>query len=219
MKGTLTLLYYAGYLTTTVHCFHTMIISILISVKPTGWFKVPNREVMVDWARWITGSDDSYTDILDICVEGHISTFAERWPNFMQQHLNWKMVGKVRGVISLKTPERIYQVYFLGLMHVLRPKGREVSIEPRAGGGYLDIHIVSRKRDSAVLIELKSSNKPEHIERGMLVRRSSRLLTRTIEIQKVFWTFAFFENMASLAITWPHVLKVDIWSLMLRVGG
>ena len=64
----------------------------------------------------------------------------------MQQHLDPKTVGKVRGTVSLKTPERIYQVYFLGLMHVLRPKGWEVSIEPRAGGGYLDIRLVSRKR-------------------------------------------------------------------------
>jgi len=148
IKETLTLLYYAGYLTMT----------------PTGRFKVPNREVMVDWARWIIGRDGSYTDILDICVEGHVSTFAERWPIFMQQHLDPKTVGKVRGAVSLKTPERIYQVYFLGLMHVLRPKGWEVSIEPQAGGGYLDIRLVSRKRGSAVLIELKSSDKLEHIE-------------------------------------------------------
>jgi hypothetical protein len=142
-----------------------MIISVLISVKPAGLFKIPNREVMVDWARWVTGGVESCTDILNICVEGHISTFAERWPDFMQQHLDPKTVAKARGAVSLKTPESTYQVYFLGLMHYLRPKGWEVSIEPRAGGGYIDIRLISRKKGRAVLIELKSSEKLEHIER------------------------------------------------------
>jgi hypothetical protein len=119
---------------------------------------------MVDWARWITGSVESYIDIFDVCVEGHVSIFAERWPIFMQQHLDPKSVAKTRGAVSFKNPERIYQVYFLGLMHCLRPKGWEVSIEPRAGGGYIDIHLISRKKGRAVLIELKSSEKPEHIE-------------------------------------------------------
>jgi len=157
-------MYYAGYLTESVRCFHAMIISVLISIKPTGRFKIPNREVMVDWAGWITGSVESYANILDMCVEGHISTFAERWPIFMQQHLDPKTVAKTRAV-SFKTPERIYQVYFLGLMHFLRPKGWEVSIESRAGGGYLDICLISSKKGRAVLIELKSSDKPEHIEK------------------------------------------------------
>jgi hypothetical protein len=40
-----------------------------------------------------------------------------------------------------------------------------------------------------------------------------------IESKKVFQTFAFFKNMALPAITWPHVLKVDIWSSTLRVDG
>jgi hypothetical protein len=142
-----------------------MIISVLISVKPTGQFKIPNREVMMDWARWITGGVEFYTDIFDVCVEGHVSTFEERWPIFMQQHLDPKTTAKVRGAVSLETPESIYHVYFLGLMHFLLPKGWEVSIEPRAGGGYINIRLISRKKGSAVLIELKSSEKPEHIER------------------------------------------------------
>jgi hypothetical protein len=149
----------------TVCLFHTMINSVLISIKPTGQFKIPNREVMVDWARWITGGVESYTDILDVCVEGHVSIFAERWLVFMQQHLDSKTVAKTWGAVSFKTSERIYQVYFLGLMHCLRPKGWEVSIEPRAGGGYINIHLISRKKGRAVLIELKSSEKPGHLER------------------------------------------------------
>jgi hypothetical protein len=98
-------------------------------------------------------------------VDGHVSTFEERWPIFMQQQLDPKTVAKVQGAVSLKTPENIYQVYFLGLMHCLRPKGSEVSIEPRAGGGYLDIRLILRKKGRAVLIELKSSDKLEYIER------------------------------------------------------
>jgi hypothetical protein len=148
----------------TACLFHTMINSVLNSVKPTGQFKIPNREVMVDWARWITGGVESYTDIFDVCVEGHVSIFAERWPIFIQQHLD----PKTRGAVGFKTPERIYQVYFLGHMHCLRPKGWEVSIKPRAGGGHIDICLVSRKKGRAVLIELKSSEKPEHIERDAL---------------------------------------------------
>jgi hypothetical protein len=53
-NGTLTLLYYAGYLTMTVCNFQAMTLSVLISVKGTGKFKIPNQEVMVDWVRWIT---------------------------------------------------------------------------------------------------------------------------------------------------------------------
>ena len=152
----------------TVHLFHTMINSVLISVKATGQFKIPNREVMEDWARWITRGVESYTDILNVCVEGHVKIFAERWPIFMQQHLDPKTVAKTRGPVSFKTPERIYQVYFLGHMHCLRPKGWEISIEPRAGSGYIDIRLVSRKKGRAVLIELKSSENPDHIERDAL---------------------------------------------------
>lgn len=108
----------------TVRYFQAMFVSVLIPVKPTGRFKIPNREVMTDWATWITGGVKPYTNILDICVEGHVATFEERWPIFMQQHLDPKTV------VSPKTPKRIYHVYFLGLMHLLRPKGWEVSIEP-----------------------------------------------------------------------------------------
>ena len=83
----------------------------------------------------------------------------------MQQHLDPKVVAKARGATSLKTLENIYQVYFLSLMHFLRPKGWEVSIEPRAECGYIDIRLISRKKGRAVLIEIKSSDKLEHIEK------------------------------------------------------
>ena len=47
-------------------------------MKPTGQFKIPNREVMVDWARWVADGVETNTYILDVCVEGHVSTFEER---------------------------------------------------------------------------------------------------------------------------------------------
>ena len=54
-NATLTLLYYAGYLTMTVCNFYPMVPSVLISTKANGRFKIPNLEVMMDWARWIIG--------------------------------------------------------------------------------------------------------------------------------------------------------------------
>ena len=122
---------------------------------------------MADWARWITGAvqNPAGLDVIDLCVKGPVSRFAERWPNFMQHHLDPKAVDKLRGTNSTKTPEAIYHVYFLGLMHVLRPKGWEISSESRAGCGYLDVLLISRNTHSAVIIELKSSEKLDHIER------------------------------------------------------
>jgi len=54
-NATLTLLYYAGYLTMTVCYFYPMVISVLISAKANERFKIPNPEVMTDWARWRSG--------------------------------------------------------------------------------------------------------------------------------------------------------------------
>lgn len=132
----------------------------------TGRFKVPNLEVMADWARWITRVErnPAGTDVIDLCVTGPVSRFEERWPNFMQQHLDPKAVSKERRAASAKTPEIIYHVYLLGLLHVLRPKGWEISGESRAGLGYLDVRLISRKTRSAVIIEIKSSEKLDHIE-------------------------------------------------------
>ena len=81
----------------------------------------------------------------------------------MQQHLDPKIVAKEQGAVCLETPESIYQVYFLGLMHSLRLRGWEVSIESRGRDG-IDIRLISRKEGLGVLIELKSSAKLEHIE-------------------------------------------------------
>jgi PD-(D/E)XK nuclease superfamily len=82
----------------------------------------------------------------------------------MQHHLDAKTVAKTRGAVTCKTPERIYQVYFLGLMQSLRTAGWTVKIEFRGGVGYIDIRLVSKKKRSAVLIELKSSEAEARIQ-------------------------------------------------------
>ena len=105
-----------------------MVLSVLISAKPNDTFKILNLEVMTDWARWIIGDVGSW-DILEKCVEGPVSDFAMKWPNFMQQQLDPKLVGKARGAVSRESPERTYHVLFWGLMQSLREKGWEVSIE------------------------------------------------------------------------------------------
>jgi PD-(D/E)XK nuclease superfamily len=165
-NATLTLLYYAGYLTMTVCYFYPNGFSILISAKANGRFKIPNPEVMTDWARWIIGDVESYHDILKMCVEGPVSDFTTKWPNFMQQQLDPTLVGKARGAATCKTLETIYHVLFWGLMQSLRAKGWEVSIEPRAGNGCIDSRLCHRRKRMAVLIELKSCKKQGNMERN-----------------------------------------------------
>ena len=164
-NATLTLLYYAGYLTMTVFYFYPMVLSVLISAKADGRFKIPNAEVMTDWARWIIGDEYSYHDILKTCVKGPVSAFTTKWPNFMQQLLDPKLVRKAQGAVSRKTPEIVYQVFFLGLMQSLRAEGWEISIESRGGSGYTDIRLCHRREHTAVLIELKSSETHVNMER------------------------------------------------------
>ena len=78
---TLTLLYYAGYLAmTSVLRFSAMLISVLICVKAKGdRFKIPNQEVMDDWAQWIVktvgGNSGSYKDIAVECAKGPVNIF------------------------------------------------------------------------------------------------------------------------------------------------
>ena len=168
---TLTLLYYAGYLTMTstktVRCFRAMLISVLISVKPEGdQFKIPNQEVMSDWAQWIVdtvgGDLGANKDIVNECIKGPVNGFQQRWPDFMQHQLDPKSVTKSR---SAKSHKRIFQVFLLGLVLGLRLKGWEVSIKERAGEGYVDIRLISKTTKIAVLIELKSSEKPDHVQK------------------------------------------------------
>jgi hypothetical protein len=165
--ATLTLLYYAGYLTMTVCYFYPIILFVLISSKGNGRIKIPNPEVMTDWARWITGAVEPRASdlVLKTCVEGPIRDFTAKWPNFMQQHLDPKLVSKARGAVSNKTLEKIYHVFFLGLLLSTRVNGWEVSIEPRTGSGFVDIRLRHRRKRTAVLIELKSSEKWENMER------------------------------------------------------
>jgi hypothetical protein len=86
----------------------------------------------------------------------------------MQQSLHPKAVAKARGAISSKTPEAVYQVFVLGLLLGVKLKGWEVTIEPRGGSGYIDVRLVSKDTQSAVVIELKSSKKQTDVERDSL---------------------------------------------------
>ena len=156
------MLYYAGYL--TIDSMYPMALSVLTPAKDNNLFKIPNLEVMADWARWIIGDHmKSEDDILKMCVEGPVSDFTTKWPNYMQQQLDPKLVSKARDAVSRKTPERIYRILFWGLMQSLRAKGWEVSIEP--GGGYIGIRLRHRRKSMAVLIELRSSEKQGDMER------------------------------------------------------
>jgi len=146
-NATLTLLYYAGYLTVTI----------------SGRFKIPNPEVMIDWARWVVGGVPR-RNILQTCVEGPISDFEAKWPNFMKQVLDPKLVAETRGAISRKTPEKTYNVLFLGLMQSLRGIGWEVIVEARAGGSFVDLRLLHKQKRKGVLIELKSSEKEGDLE-------------------------------------------------------
>src|SRR6266576_6705862 len=50
-------------------------------------------------------------------------------------------------------------------MQSLRAKGWEVSIEPRAGAGCVGIRLCNTRKRVAVLMELKSSERQQHMER------------------------------------------------------
>jgi len=157
----LSLLFYAGYLTITVCCLYPIALSFLIPAQAGGRFKIPNREVISDWVRWVIGDANSWASdrILKTCVEGPVSDFEATWPIFMQQHLHPRLVG-MRG--TQKTPESVYRVFFLGLMRSLGGIGWEVIVEPRAGVGHIDLCL--RRKHEAVLIGLKSSVKKDAME-------------------------------------------------------
>ena len=144
-----------------------MVLSVLISAKTNNRFKIPNREVMTDWARWVIGDEGSPENLLRICVEGPVNNFATLWPDFMQQQLDPKLVGKAPGATSRKTPERIYHAMFWGLMQSFRGEGGEVSLERRAGAGYIDVCLRHKRKHMGVLIELKSSNNQGDMERDV----------------------------------------------------
>ena len=162
------MLFYAGYLTITVCRLYPIALSFLISAQEGGRFKIPNREVMSDWVRWVI-SDVSW-DSLKTCVEGPVSDFEATWPIFMQQHLHPRLVG-MRG--TQKTPESVYRVFFLGLMRYLGEIGWEVIVEPRAGVGHIDLCL--RRKHEAVLIGLKSS-----VKKGAMKEDANKALEQMV---------------------------------------
>jgi hypothetical protein len=173
-NATLTLLYYAGYLTTTVCYFYPMVLSVLTSPEIDGRFKIPNREIMADWARCTTGGVESWDKILS-CLEGPISDFEVKWPRLMRQ-FSPKLVPKTRGAVSRKTPEKIYSALLLGVMHALIPEGWEVILEPRAGGGYVGLRLLHELKRRAVLIEIRSSE-----TEGDLKKDANRALEQIVK--------------------------------------
>ena len=78
----------------TVCYFFPVVLSILIFAKADGRFKIPNLEVMTDWARWVIGDVESSNNILKMCVNGPVNDFSAKWPNFMQNYSIQSLVGK-----------------------------------------------------------------------------------------------------------------------------
>lgn len=163
-SGILTLLYYGGYLTMTVRAICHCKSPRLTRAKSSGGLKIPNLEVLADWSLWITDTEPAGTNIFSLCVKGPVSAFETKWPIFMQSTLYPKLVAKQRGAESRKTPERVYHVYLLGLLHGLRNHGWVTNVEEPAGLGYLDIRIFSKAKRTGVLIELKSSVTSEQLD-------------------------------------------------------
>jgi PD-(D/E)XK nuclease superfamily len=140
---------------------------VLIQVKASGTMKIPNAEVLSDWSSWVTGGNSNLEpeNIFMTCVNGPVSAFATLWPTFMQATLGPKLIAKETRVKSKKTLERLYQVYLLGVLHGLRSHGWEVHVELHTGSGYTNICLISRKQRAAALIELKSSESGQQLER------------------------------------------------------
>jgi PD-(D/E)XK nuclease superfamily len=138
-----------------------------IETKKSGKLKIPNKEVLDGWSTWITETVAGIDNILLACVDGPVSEFVDRWPSFMQSTLDPKLVAKDRGTASQTTPERLYHAFLLGLLRGLPALGWKVDIESegRAGLGFVDIRITSTQQQSAVLIELKSSDKSQFLAR------------------------------------------------------
>jgi hypothetical protein len=130
-------------------------------------FKIRNWEVMLDWAE-----------------RRRQGRHSRRMHKGSCRHLS----GKISW-IRRKTPDKVYHVSVLGLS--LELKGWEVTMKPD-----IDIRLVSEETHSAVLIEVKSSKKPQDVEKD-----SKKALKQIIK--KAFQTFA----------------KVDICSSTVRDDG
>jgi len=72
--------------------------------------------------------------------------------------------------------------------------GWEVSNEPQAGGGYIDICLCHRRKRMAVLIELKSNKKPGDME------RDANKALQQIE-EKNYWNL---EGLLNIRTLWEY---------------
>ena len=121
---------------------------------------------MTDWARWVIGNVVSCDNILLTCVEVLvICDFEARWPNLYAATPRPKASDQsieTRGVVSRKTPEKIYHIIF-GLMQSLRVKGGEVTL------AFGSVHTCKGNTRSLKLITQKQWVEEEEIRgRGAL---------------------------------------------------
>jgi len=180
-----------------------MIISVLISIKPTADLRYPIGRLWWDGARWITGSCRILHRYSRHCVEGHISTL-QKGGQIYARNILIKQSPRHKA-LSVSRPQRGSIKFIpMGLMHVLWPKGWEVSIEPQAGGGYLDIRLVSRKKGGAVLMSSNPAKSCRHIERDAN-KALEQIIDKNYRTKKVFQHLSFYETMALLAITCPRM--------------
>jgi hypothetical protein len=142
-----------------------MVHSVLIFAKDNARFKIPNLEVKMDWARWVTRGVERPGDILKTCVEGPTGDFEANWPGFMQRTLHPRLVAKERDSQTGKTLENIYRVYFYGLLISLGAIGWKFTVEERGCLGYVDLRLVHKQKGQAVLIELKWSKEKKDMEK------------------------------------------------------
>ncbi|KAH9986084.1 hypothetical protein BJV74DRAFT_951985 [Russula compacta] len=123
----LTLWYYTGYLTMTSN----------------GQFKIPNREVMMGWARWITRGAPSLRNKI---LTSSVSTPSQSRPNEVNARLR---------------RDFILFTCFASCIPSLTTTGMS-NLKLKPVRAYIDIRLT--KGDKAVLIELRFSSKVEDLE-------------------------------------------------------
>ncbi len=154
---------------------------------------------------------------LKTCVEGSGKRLRGEVANFYAA----TMSSKASRQGPRQDSGEILSRCLLGLMQSLGAKGWKVSVEHRAGGSYVDIHLLLRRERKAVLIELKSSEKEGDMKRDA-IGRSSR--NKTFRISIVLEDYRNPEGLLNICtlreygIAGCH-LKYDTWSSILKVNG
>lgn len=153
--------------------------SILTCVKNNNLFKIPNLEVLADWAGWVVGySKSSAERILEAGLKGPVSTFIADWPEFMQREFDPKSVANQHGhardhANDHENSDSAYRVWFYGLLQLRRARGWKVDIKARRGTSFVDIKLRHEIDGMAVLIELDPTNNPLDLEDSPLINHSN----------------------------------------------